>query len=149
MTDPENENPGALAGATGAVVIQLGSRTVIDNIGRTTLPTPPPTRGEAIAAKCRDCIYDDKAAGTWRQQVTACHLTACPLWRFRPLAGGVPAWISARDPKRLPPDWHTLPHEAAIGILSGKVAASPDGCAVEAIRKRPPVQTGASCPAAA
>jgi hypothetical protein len=148
MTGPESKYPGASANASGAGV-QLPSETITDTTARKGAPPQLPTRGEAIALKCRDCVHDDAAAGTWRQQVTACHLTACPLWRFRPLAGGVPAWISARDPKRLPPDWHTLPHEAAIGILSGKVAASPDGCAVEAIRKRPPVQTRAPCPAAA
>ena len=148
MTGPESKCPGASANAHGAAV-QLPSGTRSVTTARNGAPPKFPTRGEAIALKCRDCVHDDAAAGTWRQQVTACHLTACPLWRFRPLAGGVPAWISARDPKRLPPDWHTLPHETAIGILSGKVAASPDGCAVEAIRKRPPVRTGASCPAAA
>lgn len=96
--------------------------------------TRPPTRGEAIAAKCRDCLYDDKASGTWRQQVSACHQTDCPLWRVRPLAGGGPDCIRARDPSRLPDNWRDLSHEAAVGIVAGRIDASPRGCVVEAIR---------------
>lgn len=44
----------------------------------------PTTRAEAISAKCRDCIYDPGAAGTWRQQVAACESGNCPLFDFRP-----------------------------------------------------------------
>ena len=98
-------------------------------------PTRPPTRGEAIAAKCRDCLYDDKASGTWRQQVSACHLTDCPLWRVRPLAGGVPDFIGARDASRLPDDWRDLSHEEAVRIVAGRIDANPRGCAVRAIRE--------------
>jgi len=39
---------------------------------------------KAINGKCRDCIYDDLAAGTWRQQVTLCSSPDCPLYRVRP-----------------------------------------------------------------
>ncbi len=145
---PDKRNPGASGNATG-VGVQLGSGTPSDTTASNGAPPQLPTRGEAIALKCRDCVHDEAAVGTWRQQISACHLTACPLWRFRPLAGGVPAWISTRDPKQLPPDWGSLPHEAAIAILSGKVAANPYGCAVEAIRRRPPIQTGAPCPGSA
>ena len=42
------------------------------------------TRQQAINAKCKDCIYDDKAAGTWRMQVEQCELTACALHSYRP-----------------------------------------------------------------
>lgn len=38
----------------------------------------------AINAKCKDCIYDNLASGTWRQQVTLCSVTSCPLWSLRP-----------------------------------------------------------------
>ena len=38
------------------------------------------TRQKAIDAKCQDCIYDEYADGTWRQQVEACELTACVLY---------------------------------------------------------------------
>ena len=46
--------------------------------------TRPLTRSQAIAAKCRACIYDDLEVGNWRQQCGACAVTECPLWAFRP-----------------------------------------------------------------
>lgn len=55
----------------------------------------PTTRSEAISAKCRDCIYDPGAAGTWRQQVAACESGNCPLFSFRPLTA------AARTPEGL------------------------------------------------
>ena len=134
MTAQDMKNPGALAGATGAVVIQQASRTALDTTAGTFPPTRPSTRGEAIAAKCRDCLYDDKASGTWRQQVSACHLTDCPLWRVRPLAGGVPDCIRARDASRLPDAWRDLSHEEAVCIVAGRIDANPRGCAERAIR---------------
>jgi hypothetical protein len=33
---------------------------------------------------CRCCIYDDRAAGTWRQQVTLCSVTSCSFHEIRP-----------------------------------------------------------------
>lgn len=39
---------------------------------------------QAINAKCKDCTYDPVAPGTWRQQVTLCSVTVCPLWPVRP-----------------------------------------------------------------
>ena len=149
MTAPDMKNPGALAGATGAVVIQQASRTALDTTAGTVQPTRPPTRGEAIAAKCRECVYDDKAAGTWRQQVSACHLTDCPLWRVRPLAGGVPDCIRARDASRLPDDWRDLSHEEAVGIVAGRIDASPCGCAARAIRDLSGCGPVSPCPEAA
>lgn len=41
---------------------------------------------KAIDEKCKDCIYDQKAPGNWRQQVTACTIKSCSLWPFRPLS---------------------------------------------------------------
>lgn len=44
----------------------------------------PGLRGR-INAKCVDCIYDPfSGGGNWRQQVTACTATACPLYDARP-----------------------------------------------------------------
>lgn len=41
----------------------------------------------AINAKCRDCIYDPQAGlGNWRQQVTGCTVTDCPLYPVRPVS---------------------------------------------------------------
>ena len=39
---------------------------------------------KATNAKCKSCIYDDLAAGTWRQQVTLCSVDLCPSWNVRP-----------------------------------------------------------------
>lgn len=47
------------------------------------------TRGQAIAAKCKDCIYDKCAPGNWRQQVTACTSVSCPLYEYRPRSKSV------------------------------------------------------------
>jgi hypothetical protein len=43
---------------------------------------------KAINDKCRDCIYDQFAAGNWRQQVQACSVTLCPLYPYRPVSSG-------------------------------------------------------------
>ena len=42
------------------------------------------SRQKAINDKCKDCIYDPLAGGTWRQQVESCEIMDCPLWVFRP-----------------------------------------------------------------
>jgi len=39
---------------------------------------------KAINAKCKDCIYDDVAAGTWLQQTSLCRAKSCPLYEVRP-----------------------------------------------------------------
>lgn len=38
----------------------------------------------AINNKCKECIYDSCAKGTWRYQVEACSSTSCPLYSVRP-----------------------------------------------------------------
>jgi len=39
---------------------------------------------KAINDHCKDCIYDNLAAGTWLQQVTICSSNDCPLFDVRP-----------------------------------------------------------------
>ena len=39
---------------------------------------------KSINDKCKDCIFDNCAAGNWRQQVTICSAKSCPLWEVRP-----------------------------------------------------------------
>ena len=39
---------------------------------------------KAIGAKCKWCIYDPIERGNWREQVTMCTATDCPLWHCRP-----------------------------------------------------------------
>lgn len=41
---------------------------------------------KAINDKCKDCIYDPLAGGTWRQQVENCIADTCPLYPYRPLS---------------------------------------------------------------
>lgn len=36
---------------------------------------------------CKSCIYDDQAAGNWRQQVTLCSVKTCSLYEVRPKSG--------------------------------------------------------------
>jgi hypothetical protein len=43
-----------------------------------------------IDAMCKDCTCDELAMGTWRQQVTLCSVTACPLWQVRPTTSRIP-----------------------------------------------------------
>ena len=43
------------------------------------------TRAEAIAAKCKECIYDPEEDGTWRRQVKACAIESCALHQYRPM----------------------------------------------------------------
>ena len=38
---------------------------------------------KAIDQKCKDCIYDTTAPGTWRRQVSLCSAKTCPLWGVR------------------------------------------------------------------
>lgn len=49
----------------------------------------PGLRG-AINAKCTECVYDPGAPGSWRQQVSACGSTQCPLYHVRPQPLPVP-----------------------------------------------------------
>ena len=40
---------------------------------------------KCIDTNCKTCIYDPKAAGTWRQQVTLCTVTSCAFYPVRPV----------------------------------------------------------------
>jgi len=42
-----------------------------------------PSKTTAIADKCRDCIYDPIARGTWREQVADCVSSSCALHPVR------------------------------------------------------------------
>ena len=58
-------------------------------LARTAPRKKTPSLRKAVDAFCRHCIYDEKSGfGTWRQQVTACTATTCPLYKVRPLAEG-------------------------------------------------------------
>lgn len=81
----------------------------------TTLPQH--ARKAAIDAKCVDCIYDPKAAGTKFQQTSLCRCCDCPLWPTRPITKSpIPAkvlsyyGVLAGDPclERIPKSTSTL-----------------------------------------
>lgn len=74
----------------------------------------------AIDTKCRDCGGQDGGARFWRLHVSACPITDCPLWRVRPLTSeNPPAWLSSRDPARLPGVWRTLTQGQAVALVRG------------------------------
>jgi hypothetical protein len=62
----------------------------------------PITRSRAIAAMCKQCVYDPRAAGSGRQQVAICSSTECPLWRFRQLPNAAHPSIASRTPDGIP-----------------------------------------------
>src|ERR1700751_678815 len=68
----------------------------------------------AINGKCRDCIYDPQAGGTWLAQVACCSSISCPLWPVRPAPAGVSV---PRDPERVPPGWARMSHAQAIAAI--------------------------------
>ncbi len=39
----------------------------------------------AVNAKCKACVYDPLARGTWREQVADCGNPACALYDVRPV----------------------------------------------------------------
>lgn len=49
------------------------------------MPNSSNSRLAAINAKCRDCIFDPYAAGSWREQVAACTSAHCALHPVRPV----------------------------------------------------------------
>lgn len=60
---------------------------------------------KAIDEKCRDCIHDSAAPGTWREQVAQCSCIRCPLWPYRPAPSGGPFANPPRLPEGVDPEW--------------------------------------------
>ena len=94
--------------------------------------TATKTRGQAIAAYCKACIHDAAASGNWKEQVSVCPATDCPLWQFRPVGSAAPAWIKSHDPADLPKDWLTVPQADAVARIRPGMPALPDSGAVQA-----------------
>lgn len=44
-----------------------------------------PTLSQAVRAHCKSCIYDSLNGGSWLDQVTACSVTGCDLYEWRPV----------------------------------------------------------------
>ena len=59
----------------------------------------------AINAKCRDCIHDPCAPGTWREQVAQCSSINCALWPLRPGPHSGPSADPPRDPATVSQEW--------------------------------------------
>ena len=70
---------------------------------------------KAINAHCKSCIYDDKAAGTWRAQVTLCTCTNCALYEVRPttdvIAESVYEYYGETSPSESPERLKTAQNE--------------------------------------
>ncbi len=64
---------------------------------------------DAINAKCRACIHDPAAPGTWREQVAQCSVPRCPLWVVRPAPSGGPFADPPRDPATVTREWLANP----------------------------------------
>lgn len=58
------------------------SKNSVDPIGKHN--QRPKSLRLAINAQCYECIYDKSDGGSWRQQVTACTCSKCPLFSVRP-----------------------------------------------------------------
>ena len=43
-----------------------------------------PSLRKRINQHCKSCVYDQNAAGTWRQQVSLCSVKSCALYDVRP-----------------------------------------------------------------
>ena len=46
------------------------------------LSAKPGLRGK-VDANCVYCVYEEGQGGSWREQVQACTVTACPLYSVR------------------------------------------------------------------
>lgn len=68
----------------------------------------------AINDKCRDCIADPAAPGTWREQVAQCSSIRCPLWPYRPEPTSGPFVGCPRDPETVSREWLRKPIGEAI-----------------------------------
>jgi hypothetical protein len=68
----------------------------------------------AINGKCRDCIYDAAAPGSWRAQVAQCSAKACPLWPVRPAPSAGPFAAPPRDPATVSREWLAKPVGEAV-----------------------------------
>lgn len=83
----------------------------------------------AINAMCRSCIYDPgNGNGKWREQVTACTSSNCPLHPIRPRSAAKSGRRAPKQPGEAPR--HNAPiTEANIDRKNGQIdrSAPPSG----------------------
>lgn len=82
----------------------------------------------AIDAMCKRCIYDPGAHGNWREQVSECSSTGCPLHPLRPISG---AFKRQRGGKAVPIGGATgsRVHGPKSGLPAPSFSASEGGTA--------------------
>lgn len=82
---------------------------------------------KAINDKCKDCIHDECAPGTWREQVAQCSAPDCPLWPYRPAPSGGPFANPPRDRATVTRDWikATLGEAVSDMLPATPVAGTP------------------------
>ena len=74
---------------------------------------------KAINDKCKDCIYDPLAGGTWREQVAQCSCVTCPLWTLRPEPSSGPFHGAPRNPEAVSREWIKASHGMAESSMAG------------------------------
>jgi hypothetical protein len=57
---------------------------------------------KSINAHCKDCIYDNLAPGSWRQQVALCPIDSCALYKVRPMPTSGPLCPNNDTDERFP-----------------------------------------------
>lgn len=98
---------------------------------------------KAIDAKCKDCIHDAEAPGTWREQVAQCSAHRCPLWPYRPEPGGGPFVNPPRDPATVSREWLAKPVGEAVSGLPPPTLMRPLGEGAARVDRRSQLQNTA------
>lgn len=82
-----------------------------------------PSLRKAIDATCRSCIYDPMAGGKWREQVTACASSCCPLHPVRPQTTAKSHGEAAKHSLEAPGHHRTI-DQAKVEPKIGQIGAS-------------------------
>lgn len=76
-----------------------------------------PSLRNAIDAMCRACIYDPgSGTGAWREQVSACSSSNCPLHPVRPQTGRMQGRRAANDAIRANDTGSAAPAKNPVSI---------------------------------
>jgi hypothetical protein len=67
------------------------------------------SRKARIDAKCKECIYDPGAQGSWRFQTQNCEDRRCPLWPVRPKQGKAAGPKTTEKGEKIDEFWHANP----------------------------------------